>query len=202
MLYAKDFRQAARQKLAGGWMMAVLCALVYSVLAGALQATVIGVILLGGPFWWGYHSFWLAQIRWQKPGLEKLFDGLQKCFVNSIAVYLLQGIFTFLWGLLFVIPGIVKGYSYAMAPYILADHPDMDAIAVIDTSRNMMTGNKWRLFCLDMSFIGWHILCGLTMGIGYLWLSPYIACSRAQFYEAVRTEYEMKTPVQQIIEEN
>ena len=192
MLYAKDFREAAGKSLMGCWGMAVITALLYSFLSGALQATLIGMIVLGGPLWFGYHSFWLKQIRWQKPDIGMLFEGLQKCLVNSIAVYLLQGIFTFFWSLLFVIPGIIKMYSYAMAPYILADNPDMDAMEVIDTSRNMMNGNKWSLFCLDLSFIGWHILCALSMGIGYLWLSPYIACARAHFYETVKAEYQNK----------
>ena len=192
MLYAKDFREAAGKSLMGCWGMAVITALLYSFLSGALQATLIGMIVLGGPLWFGYHSFWLKQIRWQKPDIGMLFEGLQKCLVNSIAVYLLQGIITFFWSLLFVIPGIIKMYSYAMAPYILADNPDMDAMEVIDTSRNMMNGNKWSLFCLDLSFIGWHILCALSMGIGYLWLSPYIACARAHFYETVKAEYQNK----------
>lgn len=190
MLYAKDFRQAARQKLSGCWFTAVLCQLVYGIINRILQATLIGVVFLGGPFWWGYHAFWLAQIRCQKPELDKLFEGFRKCLMNSIAVFLLIKVFTFLWGLLFVIPGIIKGYSYAMAPYILADNPGMGVLEAIDTSRNIMEGNKWRLFCLDLSFIGWHILCMFTMGLGYLLLTPYMQTARAQFYEAVRTEYE------------
>ncbi|MBQ8401408.1 MAG: DUF975 family protein [Clostridia bacterium] len=194
MLYARDFRQAARQCLSGCWGMAVLCAVVYGLLSGALSATVVGMILLGGPFWYGYHAFWLEQTRRRRPGLEVLFEGLQKCFVNSIAVYLLQGIFAFLWGLLFVIPGIVKGYSYAMTPYILRDHPEMEALEMIDTSRAMMDGNKWRLFCLDLSFIGWYLLCTLTFGIASLYVIPYVQCARAQFYEAVRAEYAEEHP--------
>ncbi len=190
MLYAKDFRDAARQKLAGSWTYAVITALLYGFLNGALSATIIGMILLFGPLWYGMNTFYLRQIRWEKPGVGVLFEGLNRCFGTSIMVWLLQGIFTFLWSLLFVVPGIVKYYSYAMAPFILADHPDMDAIEVIDESRAMMVGNKWRLFCLDMSFIGWGILCALTLGIGSLWLNPYMGCARAQFYEAVRAEYE------------
>jgi len=195
MMYAKDFRDAARKCLGGCWITAILCAVVYSLLSGALNATVVGLILLGGPFAYGYTTFWLGQVRWQKPGLEVLFSGLQQSFVNSIAVYLLQGIFTFLWGLLFVIPGIIKGYSYALSMYILRDHPEMEAMEVIDTSRAMMDGNKWRLFCLDLSFIGWYLLCAVTFGIAGLYVGPYVQCARAQFYEAVKAEYEAEHPV-------
>ena len=196
MMYAKDFRDAARKCLGGCWITAILCAVVYSLLSGALNATVVGMILLGGPFAYGYTAFWLGQVRWQKPGLEVLFSGLQQSFVNSIAVYLLQGIFTFLWGLLFVIPGIIKGYSYALSMYILRDHPEMEALEVIDTSRAMMDGNKWRLFCLDLSFIGWYLLCAVTFGIAGLYVGPYVQCARAQFYEAVKAEYEAEHPIQ------
>ena len=195
MMYAKDFRDAARKCLGGCWITAILCAVVYSLLSGALNATVVGLILLGGPFAYGYTAFWLGQVRWQKPGLEVLFSGLQQSFVNSIAVYLLQGIFTFLWGLLFVIPGIIKGYSYALSMYILRDHPEMEALEVIDTSRAMMDGNKWRLFCLDLSFIGWYLLSLVTFGIAGLYVGPYVQCARAQFYEAVKAEYEEEYPV-------
>jgi len=195
MMYAKDFRDAARKCLGGCWITAILCAVVYSLLSGALNATVVGLILLGGPFAYGYTTFWLGQVRWQKPGLEVLFSGLQQSFVNSIAVYLLQGIFTFLWGLLLVIPGIIKGYSYALSMYILRDHPEMEALEVIDTSRAMMDGNKWRLFCLDLSFIGWYLLCAVTFGIAGLYVGPYVQCARAQFYEAVKAEYEAEHPV-------
>ena len=86
MLYAKDFRNMARKCLGGCWITAILCAVVYSLLSGALNATVVGMILLGGPFAYGYTAFWLGQVRWQKPGLEVLFSGLQQSFVNSIAV--------------------------------------------------------------------------------------------------------------------
>ncbi len=186
MIYAK----MAKQKLTGCWTTAVLITLLYAVLLGALDATVVGGILLGGPLWYGVHSFYLGQIRGERPGVGVLFDGVQYRFGTSIAVYLLQGIFCFLWSLLCIVPGIVKYYSYAMAPFILADHPEMDAIEIIDESRAMMEGHKWELFCLDLSFIGWWILCILTWGIGSLWLSPYMGCARAQFYEAVRVEYE------------
>lgn len=196
MLYAKDIREAARQKLASYWCPAVVVALLYGILNSAVTATCIGMILLGGPLWYGYHTYWLERVRLQRPEIGTLFAGLSTSFGTSIAAYLLQGIFTFLWGLLFVIPGIIKGYSYALTPYLLADYPLMDALEAIDTSRAMMHGNKWRLFCLDMSFIGWYLLCAVTFGIAGLYVVPYTACARAQFYEVVKTEYEMKHSMQ------
>ena len=84
------------------------------------------------------------------------------------------------------IPGIIKSYSYAMTMYILADHPEMAPLDAIAESKRIMTGNKWRLFCLDLSFIGWLVLCILTFGILTLWVAPYQQCARAEFYESIR----------------
>jgi len=188
MLKAKDFRAAAWQKLTGFWTTAVLCTLLYLVINYALGATLIGALLLGGPFWAGYHWFCLAQIRGQHPSVSSLFDGFQKSFVTNIAAYLLVSIFTALWSLLLVIPGIVKSYSYAMVPFILNDNPDMEVTKAIDESRYLMDGNKWRLFCLDFSFIGWYLLTSVTFGVAGLWVSPYSVCARAQFYETIKNK--------------
>ena len=102
----------------------------------------------------------------------------------------MQAIFIFLWSLLFIIPGIVKSYSYAMCMYVKSDHPDYDWRACLDTSRQLMQGNKWRLFVLDLSFIGWYIVGAMVVGIGTLWVTPYHQATRAQFYEALVSQYE------------
>jgi len=84
--------------------------------------------------------------------------------------------------MLFVIPGLVKVFSYAMTPYILVDHPELSTTEAIHESRLMMRGHKFDLFYLYLTFIGWAILCVLTAGIGFFWLIPYIETSRAAFY--------------------
>ena len=104
---------------------------------------------------------------------------------NAVCTRLLTGLFIFLWTLLLVIPGVVAFYSYAMTGYILAEHPEMAAGEVIAASKEMMSGNRWRLFCLHISFIGWAILCGFTFGIGNLWLNPYMNVSEAAFYREI-----------------
>ena len=90
-----------------------------------------------------------------------------------------------LWSLLLVIPGIIASYSYAMAPYILYENPGMRPTAAIKASKELMRGNKWRLFCLQFSFIGWALLCALTAGIGNLWLHPYQETAQASFYRQI-----------------
>ena len=96
-----------------------------------------------------------------------------------------MSIFTFLWSLLLVIPGIIKSYSYSMAGFIMSENPEMSAKEAMEVSMRMMKGNKWRLFCLQLSFIGWGILCVFTVGIGYLWLNPYMNAATAAFYDEI-----------------
>lgn len=102
---------------------------------------------------------------------------------------LLVGIYTFLWTLLLIIPGIIAAFSYAMTPYILEENPYMPINEAIRQSKVMMYGNKWRLFCLEISFIGWALLSVLTCGIGFLWLAPYINAAECAFFFDVSGKY-------------
>ena len=97
----------------------------------------------------------------------------------------LKTLYTLLWSMLFLVPGIIASYSYAMTAYILAENPDLSANEAISRSKEMMTGNRWRLFCLQISFSGWDILAALTMGIGNLWMTPYKQAATAAFYREV-----------------
>jgi uncharacterized membrane protein len=98
---------------------------------------------------------------------------------------------TFFWSLLFIIPGIIKAFSYSMTPFILDEYPELTPVEAIHRSRMMMKGHKFDLFWLYLSFIGWGILCLFTAGIGFLWLAPYIQTVEAAFYEEVKAEYEV-----------
>ena len=102
---------------------------------------------------------------------------------------LLMTIMVFLWSLLLVIPGIIKWFSYAMTPFILEENPELSASDAIHRSRMMMRGHKWQLFVLELTFLGWALLCVLTLGIGFLWLTPYQYTSYAHFYEDIKAEY-------------
>ena len=120
--------------------------------------------------------------------LEGTFENLFAYFSywkTTVAARFLRNIYVLLWSLLFIIPGIMASLSYAMTNYILAENPEISAGEAITLSKQMMDGNKWRLFCLEFSFIGWSLLCGFTLGIGYLWLTPYQQAARAAFYREV-----------------
>lgn len=176
----------------GGWNEALTGFIVGSATFIILAAIVMAVVyfILGSVVGVGYSRFNLDLVDRQKePEIGTLF-GYFKHWKTAAVANLLQGLYVFLWSLLFIIPGIIAGYSYAMTNYILAEHPELTASEAIEQSKAMMTGNRWRLFCLQFSFIGWDLLCALTLGIGNLWLRPYKQAAEASFYREVSgTEY-------------
>jgi uncharacterized membrane protein len=109
-------------------------------------------------------------------------------FGRAFGCLFMMGLFTFLWSLLLVIPGIVKAFSYMLAPYLVIENPQMPVMAAIDESRRLMDGNKWRAFCLGLSFIGWWLLAILTLGLLLFWLIPYQSITMGAFYRAVLRE--------------
>jgi uncharacterized membrane protein len=116
-------------------------------------------------------------------------------YMNIVKAGFLRSLYLFLWSLLFVIPGIIKGYAYSMTPYILADSPDMSASEALRLSEQMMRGHKMELFIQELSFIGWYILGMLAFGIGVYLVHPYKDATEAQFYMALRSAYIAPTPV-------
>ena len=151
-----------------------------------IAALAMGAIylVLGSVINVGYAKFNLNLVDKLEGTFENLFAYFSY-WKNMVVARLLRGIYTLLWSLLFVIPGIIASYSYAMTEYILAEHPEISAGEAINLSKQMMDGNRWRLFCLEISFIGWDILCAFTLGIGHLWLTPYRKAARAAFYREV-----------------
>lgn len=155
--------------------------MIWGAIAGIMMIYGLVVFLIGGPVSVGYCRFNMKVIRNDQPSFQDLFSAFNM-FGRCFLMQLLRSIFTFLWTLLLIIPGIIAIYRYAMAPYLMEEHPDMTAMDAIQASKEMMAGNKWRLFCLDLSFIGWAILCVFSAGIGFLWLTPYQNAARAAFY--------------------
>ena len=172
--------------LVGGAVYVLLAALVFAAIHLFL-GSVVGV---------GYSRFNLELVDHNDAGFEQLFQYFPY-WKNAVCTRLLKGVYVFLWSLLFIVPGIIASYSYAMTEYILAEHPELTANEALAASKEMMDGNKWRLFCLHFSFIGWSILCAFTMGIGNLWLNPYKNAATAAFYREISgTERPVFTPHQ------
>ena len=136
----------------------------------------------------GYVKFNLNLIDRKPANIADLFSEFHR-FGTAFLMQLLRSIYTILWTLLLIIPGIYASYGYTMTPYILLENPNMTANEAIKASKELMHGNRWRLFCLEISFIGWSLLAALfTCGIGYLWLVPYMEASFAAFYREIKAE--------------
>ena len=149
-------------------------------------AGLLGIVsfILGGTVELGYAKFLLKQYDRKQLQFSDLFSQFER-FGTGFAQKFLRTLFTVLWSLLFIIPGIVKGLSYAMTPFILEEHPEMTASEAIKASMKLMDGHKMDLFILGLSFIGWSLLACLTMGIGFLFLNPYINAAYAAFYRSI-----------------
>lgn len=151
-------------------------------------AGLLGIVsfILGGTVELGYAKFLLKQYDRKQLQFSDLFSQFER-FGTGFAQQFLRVLFTTLWMLLFIIPGIVKGLSYAMTPFILEEHPEMTASEAIKASMRLMDGHKMDLFILGLTFIGWQILACLTMGIGFLFLNPYMNAAYAAFYRSIST---------------
>ena len=202
---SKALRRESRYALRGHWTNAVLCTLVYFIVMGICSAFSsydslplstnlllwsMGCalyLLIALPLNFGYQVAFLRHVRGEEDDelVVRPFHAF-KSYGRYLGTSLLTALFVFLWCLLLIIPGIIKSYSYAMTPFIMVDHPELDADDCIHESRMMMKGYKWKLFCMDLSFLGWAILCLFTLGIGFLWLQPYIEASHAKFYEELK----------------
>ena len=217
-----ELRAQARERLEGQWGTFVLMTFLMLVIQTILQIPgYIGSLLeilspenvlaslsfsnisnilslLALPLSWGLTVSLLRNHREESVDLENLFDGFRGGRYTRVfcALFLVQ-LFTFLWTLLLIIPGIMKAFSYALTPYILLDEPELTARQAITRSCEIMQGRRWKLFCLYLSFIGWGILSILTFGIGFLWLAPYMNASIAAFYEDARAEYEAENSIEQ-----
>lgn len=176
----------ARKHLAGKWAPAIGMIFMYIMIV--LILSVIPVVknfaslLVTGPFSLGMAIFFLAVVEDQEPEVLMLFEGFNQ-FVKALATYLLMVLFILLWLLLLIVPGLMAAYSYSMVFYILRDNPELGPREAIERSKQMMYGNRWKYFCLHCRFIGWALLCLLTLGLGFLVLAPYMAASNAEFYK-------------------
>lgn len=116
--------------------------------------------VIGGAVKLGYAVFNLKLIDHREVSVSDLFSRFHR-LGDGFCMKFFMSLLIFFWLLLFVIPGMIKEYSYAMTPYILAENPEMTALEAITESRRLMNGKKWRLFCLNLSFIGWEFLCDI-----------------------------------------
>ena len=197
----QDYKNRALSNLEGNWSDACIVTLVYLLLSACvgegfqffmtpemtISSNLLWTVVLF-PLGWGYTVMFLDFIRGvDKPSLAKMFSGYQE-WSRVIATYLLMYIYIVLWSLLLIIPGIIKSFSYAMTPYVMRDNPALSNNAAIEESMRLMEGHKAELFRLYLSFFGWFLLSCLTLGIGFIFLLPYVETAVAHFYEDLKAE--------------
>lgn len=155
-------------------------------IVAAIIGLVVSVVMMiiGSVVSVGYAKFNSDMVDGVKPTIGTMFSyfgHLKTAFCASLLVF----IRVFIGTLFFIIPGFIAAYKYAMVYHVIADNPDISARDALRKSRLIMQGNKWRFFCLSLSFIGWNLLSLLTLGLASLWVYPYMMAAQAVFYEEV-----------------
>ena len=160
-------------------------AVIAGIAAGAIIAIAIGIaldIFLWNPLAIGCYAFFKDNVEDGAAELDNLKLGFDD-YVRKFLTMFLRDLYTFLWGLLLIVPGIIKAYSYRMVPFIVQDDPELSPNDAITKSRAMMDGQKWNTFVLDLSFIGWFLLSVITLGlVGVFWVNPYYQNTNAALY--------------------
>ena len=158
------------------------------IIVAALIGFVIKLLIVY-PIEIGKNNFFMG-IREEEKTLDSLIFVYKSGHLkNTIITMFMKGLFQTLWTLLFIIPGIIKAYEYRMIPYILSENPEISRKRAFEISKQMMKGNKWNTFVLDLSFLGWQILSGLTIGIlGIFYVNPYVQGTNAELYAYLRED--------------
>ncbi len=137
----------------------------------------------------GYNRFYIKS-AYEKTDITEVFIHFKLGYMNVIKISIIAGVKILLWSMLLIIPGIIKSFEYAMIPFILAENPEIETNEAFRLSKMMMDGNKFRYFCLGLSFIGWILLGILSCGIGIVFLDPYMMAAYTQFYFEVKESIE------------
>jgi uncharacterized membrane protein len=212
---AKFFRDAAWAQLKGNWGHAVLFTLVFflinatlgtfGVISELISAGVISEVddslwlelleylFVAYPLSYGLSVSFLGYVRTGNDlTIGGMFDAFKANYGRVIGIGILVGTIGLLGFILLIVPGVIFAIAVSMSFYILKDNPELGVIDVIKRSIQMMKGHKMEYFCLGLSFIGWIILGILTLGIGFMWITPYICTADAHFYEYVKEDYESR----------
>ena len=205
MTSSKEFRRRAREVLNGKYGRALIAMLIYTIVSSLISLisvntdsvflsmaysilNIIFSVIIVMPMGVGVCRYFLNQTIGVN-GVESYSDllfAIREDLTNTVKITFVQSIRIFFWSLLFVIPGIIKSYEYAMIPFILAENPHIDINRAFDITKAMMNGNKMRYFLLNLSFFGWLLLGACLAGVGVVFVMPYIQASVTQFYLEVK----------------
>ncbi len=168
-------------------VMGIFIAVLGIVMVAVVFATIFDAFIMN-PLEVGCQNFFIENSE-GRGDFSALSRGFSPSWINNVGTMFLKDLFIVLWSCLFIIPGIIKGYSYRLVPYIMAENPEMKGTEAITLSRKLMNGNKWDAFVFDLSFIGWSLLSVITCGlVGVFYATPYYNCSCAELYKALKEE--------------
>jgi len=176
----KELKAAAKEQIKGN--IGVLFGMI--LVLGLITATLVGGLFFPA-MQVGLCLVFIGLTSGIKPAIGDLFKRANT-FGKALWLTIITGFFTMLWTYLLFVPGIIKALSYSMGPYILAEHPDWTARQCLTESKRIMKGNVGKLFVLHLSFFLWYCLCGITFGLGYIYVFPYVNTTVANFYNAIK----------------
>lgn len=184
-----ELKQLAKEQIRGNVGMVFVCMLIVSIITTAASTITygFGTIFVSVPLEFSMYMIYLRLADGEKPTVADTFNGFE-IFGKSLWLSIITAFFTALWSLLFVIPGIVKSYSYVMAPYILAENQDLTAREALNESKRIMHGHKGELFVIMLSFIPWLMLGALTCGIVFIYVIPYMNMTIVNFYKQIKSQ--------------
>lgn len=180
----EELMDAAKASLNGKWMTVAIATVIFLIIIYGSSILWFGGFIIG-PMIFGYTVYISNIVNKESIAYEQLFKGFHN-YVKTFLLELLIVVFTYLWMLLLIVPGIIAELRYSMSFLIMKDNPEMSAMEALNASCEMMDGHKMELFCLECRFIGWGFLCLLTLGIGFLFVGPYIQASKTLFYQQLR----------------
>ena len=181
----KFIKNLSRDQIKGNIGILFVVMLLMSLIISASAFTAVGPILLSAPLTLGVYKIYLGLTDDKKPEIGDLFSGFNS-FGQSILLMLKIGIFTFLWSLLFFVPGIIKSLSYSMSYYIMAETPGISSRDALEESKRMTNGHKGEIFVLGLSFFPWILLVCVTVGIAGIYVIPYINTTMANYYRELK----------------
>ena len=182
----------ARKQISGKIFMLLAISIIVAIIGGILGLIpVVGwlaLIVIEGPLMFAQAKIYLGIVdKNRTPKIEDIMEGVKsENFTRSFVGFLRYTVFTFLWGLLFWVPGIIKGISYSQMFYLMAEDKKLDAAAAQKKSMEIMEGHKWEYFVLGLSFILWYLLCGITFGLAAIYVVPYTEAAKAEFYRKLK----------------
>ena len=201
-----ELKDLAKEQIKGKIGILFLITLLIGLISGAATAVLSVIPVVGSlaaaivvtpAFTLSIYRVYLLVADGTTPEVKDTFSGFDD-FWSAFKLTFLMGLYVFLWSLLFYIPGIVKAISYSMSFYVLAENKGKSARECLRASMEMTNGHKWELFVLGLSFFGWLLLCGITFGIAYIWVGPYMQATFTNAYKILKSAPEV--PVDEVTE--